>query len=297
MDFFQGPCHDFFSYLASEKGLSINTLSAYKRDLTLLLHSLKDQGVSSLQEVQERHLITFLEGMRREFYAVSSIYRALMAIKVFFRFLRKEGKLEQDITLYLDAPKLWQMIPNILSQEEMRQLMSAPDVSTEIGSRDKAILEVLYASGLRVSELCRLNLHDVQEETIRVIGKGNKERIVPIAKISIEAIDEYLSRYRTQHIEDAFGEPLFITTKNKRIDRVMVWSRIKHYASKIGIVKSISPHSLRHSFATHLLDNGADLRVIQEMLGHADISTTDRYTHLSTQTLFQKFKEFHPRSK
>jgi len=298
MDSFKEGCRDFFAYLASEKGLSTNTLEAYQRDIFLLIQFLQEQKkTSSWHDIKEENLISFLEWMRQSLYAASSIYRALMAIKVFFRFLRKEGVLDKDETLYLDSPKLWQIIPNILSEEEIKRLLEAPDSSTEIGCRDKAILEVLYASGLRVSELCRLNLHDVQEGVVRVFGKGSKERLVPIAEVSIEAVDRYLSLHRTQQIKDTWGEPLFISTKNRRIDRITVWSRIKYYTKKIGITKSISPHSFRHSFATHLLDHGADLRVIQDMLGHADISTTDRYTHLSTQKLFQKFTEFHPRSK
>ena len=296
MDFFVAPYEDFFAYLASEKGLSLNTIAAYRHDLKLLKEDLKKQGITSFEEVTEQHLIIFLEGMVHQLYATSSMYRALMAIKVFFRFLRKEELIKVDITTHLVSPKLWQLIPNVLSQEEVELLLSTPDIQTEIGCRDKAILEVLYASGLRVSELCHLNLYDVQENTLRVLGKGNKERIVPIAKISVQALDHYLSTYRQANIEDRFGEPLFVTTKNTRIHRITVWSRLKYYIKKAGIQKAISPHSLRHSFATHLLDHGADLRVIQEMLGHADISTTDRYTHISTQKLFHNFKEYHPRS-
>jgi integrase/recombinase XerD len=297
MDSFLVALEEFFSYLASEKGFSLHTIEAYKRDLKLLTNYLHSHHqIKAFQEIKEEHLIAFLEWMARELYATSSRYRALMAIKIFFRFLRKEEHLKSDATAHLEAPKLWQLIPEILSQEEVERLIKAPDSKKEIGARDKAILEVLYASGLRVSELCRLNLYDIQEDTLRVFGKGSKERVVPIAKISLEAIDTYLATYRKDKIEDPLGEPLFVSLKGKRIDRITVWTRVKYYIKKAGIDKPISPHSLRHSFATHLLDHGADLRVIQEMLGHADISTTDRYTHLSKQHLFQSFKEFHPRS-
>ena len=288
---------EFFSYLASEKGFSLHTIEAYKRDLKLLTTFLQSHHhIKSFQDIEEKHLISFLEWMTHELYATSSRCRALMAIKIFFRFLRKEEILKSDATAHLEAPKLWQLIPEILSQEEVELLIKTPDSKTKIGCRDKAILEVLYASGLRVSELCRLNLYDIQEETLKVFGKGSKERIVPIAKISLQAVDEYLLSYRKDKIEDLLGEPLFVSLKGKRIDRITVWTRIKYYIKEAGIERSISPHSLRHSFATHLLDHGADLRVIQEMLGHADISTTDRYTHLSKQHLFQSFKDFHPRS-
>jgi integrase/recombinase XerD len=296
MDLFVPLYEDFFSYLASEKGLSLNTIEAYKHDLSLLIHYTKSQGIASFQSIDEHHIVTFLEWMTHKLYATSSIYRALMTIKVFFRFLRREELMQRDITAHLPAPKLWQLIPDILSQEEIELLLQTPDVTTEIGCRDLAILEVLYASGLRVSELCHLNLYDVQEETLRVVGKGNKERIVPIAKISLKALDQYLLSYRHEHLQDHLGEPLFVTSKKMRIHRITVWARIKHYIKKAGIQKSISPHSLRHSFATHLLDHGADLRVIQEMLGHADIATTDRYTHLSHKHLLRSFKEHHPRS-
>lgn len=288
---------DFFSYLASEKGFSLHTIEAYKRDLKLLTNYLESNySIKAFKNVEEKHLINFLEWMAKQLYATSSRYRALMAIKIFFRFLRKEELLTSDATAHLEAPKLWQLIPEILSQEEVELLIKTPDANTVIGCRDKAILEVLYASGLRVSELCRLNLYDIQEETLKVFGKGSKERIVPIAKISLEAVNHYLIAYRKDKIKDSFGEPLFTTLRGKRIDRITVWNRVKYYIKKAGIDKPISPHSLRHSFATHLLDHGADLRVIQEMLGHADISTTDRYTHLSNQHMFKSFRDCHPRS-
>jgi len=283
---------DFFSYLASEKGLSPNTLEAYERDLKLFSHFLNKS--QDIRKITEQDILKFLEWMEHELYASSSRCRALMAIKVFFRFLRKEGIIEVDITAYLESPKLWQLLPNILSQEEVEKLLKAPDSKSFIGARDRAFLEVLYASGLRVSELCSLNLHDIQEDALRVVGKGRKERIVPIAKISVEAVDTYLAT-RGAGVLDALGDPLFITSKGARIGRVTVWQRIKFYVEKAGIDKNISPHSLRHSFATHLLDNGASLRVIQEMLGHADIGTTDRYTHLSTKHLMDSFHAHHPR--
>jgi integrase/recombinase XerD len=169
-------------------------------------------------------------------------------------------------------------------------LLAQPDPETALGARDKAILEVLYASGLRVSELCGLNIQDVGEEAVRVKGKGSKERIVPIAPSALQSVDHYLGKFR----EDE-EKALFIGPHGKRIDRTVVWARVKFYAKKAAISKEISPHTLRHSFATHLLENGADLRVIQEMLGHSSISTTDRYTHISRKHLHEAFEKFHPR--
>lgn len=286
----------FFSYLTGEKGLSSNTLEAYKRDLTLFASYLEKHRHPDIKAIKEESIIAFLEWMEKNGYATASIYRALMAIKTLFRFLRKEEMIKVDITAHLQAPRLWQRLPEILTPSEVEKLLAAPSLDSEIGVRDRAILEVLYASGLRASEVCRLNIYDVGEDVLRVLGKGKKERIVPIAEISLEALDRYLSEYRQEKIQDALGEPLFISNRGVRIDRITIWNRIKHYIKIAKIEKRISPHSLRHSFATHLLDNGADLRVIQEMLGHADIATTDRYTHLSQNRLMDSFQAFHPRS-
>jgi integrase/recombinase XerD len=215
---------------------------------------------------------------------------------MYFRFLRKEGLLDYDPTLHLQPPKLWQKIPDVLTEEEVERLLQAPNLETLIGLRDKAFLEVLYGSGLRVSEVCTLNLYDIKEQSIRVVGKGSKERVIPIAKVAVKAVDEYILKDHRGHIKDKQGEPLFLTVSRKRIDRVTIWARVKYYAKIIGLTKTISPHSLRHSFATHLLNHGADLRVIQELLGHADIATTDRYTHISKERLLKSFHDHHPRN-
>lgn len=281
---------DFLSCLASEKGLAQNTLVSYRRDLDMFLALLKKRSVLHLKEVREEDVIAFLAQMRADHYATSSICRSLVAVRVFFRFLKREGSIERDITLHLDAPKMWQLIPEVLTTSEVDALLNAPDLNAFSGARDRALFLVLYASGLRVSEVCGLNLQDVDDQVVRVKGKGGKERIVPIAPAAVAAIDHYLVHFRKEE-----GSALFVTEKNRRIDRILVWKRVKLYAKRAGINKPISPHTLRHSFATHLLENGADLRVIQEMLGHANIATTDRYTHISTQHLSDAFNAFHPR--
>lgn len=281
---------DFLSCLASEKGLAQNTLVSYRRDLDMFLALLKKRSVLHLKEVREEDVIAFLAQMRADHYATSSICRSLVAVRVFFRFLKREGSVERDITLHLDAPKMWQLIPEVLTTSEVDALLNAPDLNAFSGARDRALFLVLYASGLRVSEVCGLNLQDVDDQVVRVKGKGGKERIVPIAPAAVAAIDHYLVHFRKEE-----GSALFVTEKNRRIDRILVWKRVKVYAKRAGINKPISPHTLRHSFATHLLENGADLRVIQEMLGHANIATTDRYTHISTQHLSDAFNAFHPR--
>lgn len=291
----QSILSDFFSFLSSEKGFSKNTTEAYARDLALFAKSLEKQGEPSFLKVEEKHIICFLDSMQKHMYASSTIYRALMAIKTLYRFLRQESHMTSNPSKHMDSPKLWQIIPDVLTTDEVDLLLSAPSSDDFIGSRDKAIFETLYATGIRVSELCSLNIKDVFDNSVKVLGKGRKERIVPIAKASLEAIDIYLGAFRDKQCQDALGEPLFVTQKGRRIDRITVYNRIKFYAEKVGIKKNVSPHTLRHSFATHLLDNGADLRVIQEMLGHADIATTDRYTHISSQKLITSFTAFHPR--
>jgi len=238
----------------------------------------------------------FLEYLDASGYSSASSYRALMTLRMFFKFLRKEEVIYVDPTLHLDPPKLWQRLPEVLSQKEVEVLLNQPHHKEQLGSLDRAVLEVLYACGLRVSELCSLNLYDVKESAVKVKGKGGKERIVPIAKLSLKALDDYLGQFRSKRVVDKWGEPLLITPRGKRIDRVFVWTRVKVCCQQAGITKRISPHSLRHSFATHLLANGADLRIIQEMLGHADISTTDRYTHVSQQGLKHSFQKYHPRN-
>lgn len=199
-----------------------------------------------------------------------------------------------NVTLYLESPKIWQLIPEVLSVEEMERLLAQPDPETNVGSRDRAILEMLYGSGLRVSEVCGLKIHDVDDKFVKVFGKGSKERVVPVGAKAIEAVDHYLARFRDQ-TDSSRQQALFVNQRGKPIDRIFVWKMIKRYANEAGIVKNISPHTLRHSFATHLLDNGADLRVIQEMLGHASISSTDRYTHISKSRLHEAFGKFHSR--
>lgn len=280
---------EFLTFIASEKGLSLNTIEAYERDVKLLEAFLEKRQV---ENATEQDLVAFFSELKKREFASSSHYRIFMSLRVFYRFLKREKWVDQDPTLFLESPKVWQLIPEVLDLKEVEALIKAPDPQSEVGARDLAILEVLYATGIRVSELCGLKVHDIDDTAVRVKGKANKERLVPIGEKALEALDYYLLHYRTEAGEE---QPLFVTSRGKPLDRVTVWKRIKLYAKKVGIVKAISPHTLRHSFATHLLDHGADLRVTQEMLGHADIATTDRYTHLSQKRLYEAFDAFHPR--
>lgn len=282
---------DFLLYLSAEKGLSKNTLLAYRTDL---LAFLEGTNKSLVRDLTKDDVIAFLTKKQKAHHASSSISRALIAIKMFFRFLKKEEYIEKNNAESLQSPKLWQLIPEVLTESEVEALLHTPKEDTFVGSRDRAILEVLYSSGLRVSEVCALSLYDIGEGSVRVVGKGGKERIVPIASASLEKVDLYLTNFR-ENVQSKEENALFITKKGGRMGRVGVWNRVKHYALEAGIQKNISPHTLRHSFATHLLENGADLRVIQEMLGHAHISTTDRYTQISQNHLIKAFEQFHPR--
>ena len=283
---------DFLSYLGSEKGLAQNTLISYRRDIEIFLRLMKERQVEGFEAVSEEDIIAFLGALKSANYATSSICRALVAIKMLFRFLKREKVVVKDVTAHLDSPRMWQLIPEVLTIAEVEMLLNAPDAESDVGARDKAVLQVIYASGLRVSEVCGLNIQDVDDSVVRIRGKGGKERLVPVAKTAVDAIDHYITRFR--HVEGD-NPALFISDKGKRIDRVQVWKRVKFYAKSAGINKVISPHTLRHSFATHLLENGADLRVIQEMLGHSNIATTDRYTHISQRHLTEAFETFHPR--
>ena len=285
------PCiADFLDHLRSERGLSSNTISAYGRDLAAFSSFVKHLDWAS---ICSEDILSFLGSLQAKRFASSSICRRLVAIKVFFRFLKREGVIATDLGRYFETPKIWQLIPEVLQIEEVDLLLEQPKGDCRIGARDKAMLELLYATGMRVSELCGLCLNDLSDTFVKVRGKGKKERIVPVGKKAIAAVDHYLLHYRGE-VRDENG-PLFVSSRGKPVDRMSVWKQVKMYAKKAGIAKSISPHTLRHSFATHLLEGGADLRLIQDMLGHEDIGTTDRYTHVTGGRLRAAFKAFHPR--
>ncbi|MCB1113633.1 MAG: tyrosine recombinase XerD [Chlamydiia bacterium] len=275
------PLEDFTAYLASEKGVSLNTLQAYRSDV--------EKYIQSGLEIEP-----FLASLKEKGYKSSSLSRALISLKVYYKFLKREGLIAVNEVKLLQGPKLWQLIPDILSEEEMEKLLDTPPKESYVGARDRAIFELLYSSGLRVSELIQIKINDVDDTFVKVMGKGRKERVVPVGKPAIQAIDFWLSNYRDQF--DSEKNPfLFLTEKGKPMSRVEVWRQVKTWAKKAGIKKSISPHTLRHSFATHLLDHGADLRIIQEMLGHASITSTERYTHVSQTGIVSAFHKCHPR--
>lgn len=288
--FFPEAISDFIASLRSEKGLSAHTIAAYGKDVRLFADSLEKKD---WRLVSTETILAFLHFLQDKSYASASICRMLVSIKVFFRFLKKEGVISFDPGKYFDTPKLWQLIPEVLSIEEVDKLLMQPQDEDFTGCRDKAILELLYATGMRVAELCSCKITDLHDTFVKVKGKGNKERVIPVGVKAIEAIDRFLTHFRGEAEEE--GALLFVSVRGKPLDRVTVWASIKKYAAKAGLAKNVSPHTLRHSFATHLLENGADLRLIQDMLGHADIGTTDRYTHVASRRLKEAFEQFHPR--
>jgi integrase/recombinase XerD len=285
---------EFITYIDSERGLAANTLSAYRRDL-YQLHALCVREGRPWPPDAEAVVETLREAQNLGKKTTSQV-RALIAAKVFLRYLFRENHVSCDHSAVLESPKVWETIPSVLSYQELDRLLQAPDCSTDEGMRDRAILELLYGTGMRVSELCSLSIYDVTDDLVKVHGKGGKERLVPIGRQALLAVDAYLNHVR-QKSDSAVELHLFVTKRGRPLDRMIVWKMVREYVRKIGLDKRVSPHTFRHTYATHLLDAGADLRVIQELLGHAHISSTDRYTHVSRSQIREVFRTFHPRWK
>ena len=289
----------FLDYVAVERGLSENTRQAYAADLQSFTTWLQNRGVTSLNAVKREQVLDYLMDEKARALKTTSLSRRLVAIKVFFRFLQQENLLTTNVTEAMDSPQLWKILPDTLSYKEVERLLAAPQAKRKLYLRDRALLETFYASGLRVSEIASLRVEDVHFDAgyVRCIGKGNKERVVPIGESARAAIRVYLEALRPQLAErQPDVTALFLTRASRGLSRKTLWLMIKKYAHVAGITKTISPHTLRHSFASHLLANGAPLRVIQEMLGHADIATTQIYTHVDPARLKAIHEKFHPRA-
>jgi integrase/recombinase XerD len=293
---FEPEISAFLAWVQLEKGLSANTVESYEKDLVQCAVNLKDQGVGNWQSVGLEHLSTWLSSLTKKEYAASSLSRKLSAVRMLAKFLTGENKLENDFTELLANPRKARHLPDCLSIEEMERFLEAPDLNTPLGKRDRALFELMYGSGLRVSEICALpmNAIDTEEGFARIFGKGSKERVVPVGKHASEAIRNYLHGGRPQLVKDGTGGELFLSMRGKAISRKMVWVLVKEYARRAGIEKNLSPHGLRHSFATHLLMGGADVRSVQEMLGHADVGTTQIYTQVEVERLLDEHANFHP---
>ena len=288
----------FLNYLAVEKGVSLNTLDAYSGDLNRYLDYLHKQGIHDISHTTAIEVLSYLSHEKKRGQSARSMARNMSALKTFYRFLLSENMLLTDPLSNLQNPKIGDKLPNVLSLDEVDKLLDIPNPKTPRGMRDQALLEVLYAAGLRVSELVTLTLNDVNLQVgyIRVFGKGSKERIVPIGETAQKKVQSYIETARPGIMKGRKSPYLFIGNSGKNITRQAFWKMIKRYALLAGINKKISPHVLRHSFATHLLERGADLRSVQSMLGHVNISTTQIYTHVTRERLKDIHSKFHPRA-
>lgn len=291
---------DFMHFMIVEKGLAENTVASYKRDLHNYLRYLqKVELVSSWNEVTRFHILHFLNFLKQQGKSSKTIARHVASIRSFHQFLLREKFAVQDPTVHIETPKPERTLPKVLSVQEVEALLAAPKGDTPLHMRDAAMLELLYATGMRVSEMTGLNLDDLHLSMgfIKCIGKGDKERIIPVGRTASAALDRYLKEGRPKLVSKTTRtDALFLNHHGARLSRQGFWKILKALAKKANIEKDITPHTLRHSFATHLIENGADLRAVQEMLGHADISTTQIYTHVSKTRLKDVYAKFHPRA-
>ncbi|MBU8894685.1 site-specific tyrosine recombinase XerD [Corallococcus sp. H22C18031201] len=294
----EGLLDAFIAFIRAERGLSGKTVDAYAADLTVYFEDLRSRGVADVARATQEDVLAHLVTLGRRGLGRRSQARHLAALRVFHRFLVAERLADKDPTEDVDTPRSPRKLPSFLTVEEVELLLSAPDERTATGLRDKAMIEVLYATGLRVSELCGLELNAVQLTAGYLVakGKGSKERIVPLGRVAIEKVQEYLAASRPALLGKRVADALFVTPRGGGFTRQGFWKLLKRYALKVGIRKPLSPHKLRHSFATHLVERGADLRAVQQMLGHADLATTQIYTHVNSARLRSVYDEFHPRS-
>jgi integrase/recombinase XerD len=295
----ESTIHVFLSYLRVEKGLAQNTILAYGRDLKRFAEFLRKRHKQRMEDVTREDIVDFLSSLYKEKLDSRSVARYLVSLRGLYKFGMMEGTVDIDPTENLESPKVRSSLPTYLRVEEIDKLLQAPNLATPIGLRDRAMLEVLYSTGLRVSELLNLRISDVDMRMgcVRCIGKGDKERLVPIG---IEAVEQYLAQARPKFARPSSPPPhnqsLFLTSIGRRLSRVSIWKILHDYGTRLGLRGRLTPHKLRHSFATHLLEGGADLRSVQLMLGHADISTTQIYTHVVEERLKQIYKAHHPRA-
>jgi integrase/recombinase XerD len=291
---------DFLHFLIVEKGLAKNTIVSYERDLKSYLHYLQTvEQIADVNQITRIHIIQFLNHLRKEGKSAKTLARHVASLRSFHQFLLREKMADHDPSVHIESPHLERSLPKVLTLTEVEALLEAPDTSKPSGLRDAAMLELLYATGIRVSELVNLNLDDLHLTMgfLRCIGKGNKERIIPVGKTALHVLDQYLQYGRPNMQSKKYRtDALFLNHHGNRLTRQGFWKILKGLAKKANIEKELTPHTLRHSFATHLLENGADLRAVQEMLGHADISTTQIYTHVTKTRLREVYSKFHPRA-
>ncbi len=289
---------DFIFFLAVEKGLAENTLESYQRDLKKYLKFLNRREIVDFNATTKKIILEYLAEQKQSGLAVSTLTRNLASIRSFYHFLLQEQIILENPAGELESPRAEKKLPTVLSFQDIELLLDQPQPKGNIGMRDKAMLELLYATGIRVSELVSLNLDNVNLKMgfLKCEGKGNKERIVPLGSLAIKSLQEYLLNGRLKLLKQRDEKALFINQHGKRLTRQGFWKILKKYALRTGIKAEITPHTLRHSFATHLLENGADLRSVQEMLGHADISTTQIYTQVTRKKIKEIYNQTHPRA-
>ena len=291
---------EYIIYLKIERGLSANTVNSYKRDIEKYLTFLTEKKITQLDEVSRFEILDFLQTLRQSGAADNSIIRMVSSLRKFHQYLKRELIVSDDPMQLIDTPKKASTLPKAISPQAVEQLLEAPDTTTPLGVRDRTILELMYATGLRISELVNLKLSDMHLTMgfIQTMGKGEKERIIPLGEIASQWLDHYLDGARV-YLQDQSAETseyVFLNSRGKGLSRQGVWKKVKQLALEAGIDQNVTPHTLRHSFATHLLENGADLRMVQELLGHADISTTQIYTHITKTRLKQVYSDYHPRA-
>lgn len=290
---------DYIEFLDVEKGLSRNSIVSYKNDLEEFAHSIGEKGRNNISAVSSSDIRLFIAGLRDRKLALSTITRKIVSVRNFFRFLVKSRAISNDPASNIESPKPWRKLPDVLSVEEIESIITRPGRNTPLELRNSAILELLYSCGLRVSELTSLLVNDIdlQSGLMKATGKGSKERLVPVGEEALEVISKYLSEAR--HIfqkKDITSRKLFLNRSGKGLSRQAVWKLIKQYCRDAGVNKKVTPHTFRHSFATHMIERGADLRSVQMLLGHSDISTTQIYTHISLTRMKEVYRKFHPRS-
>ena len=288
----------FINYLIVECGLSRNTILSYSHDLQLFTNFLLSKKISDFNDVRPGTITSFIISEKKRGLSITSITRTIVSTRMLYRFLLSEGKLQKNPLTTIDSPKLWKRLPIVLSVDKVDNLLSVPDMKTKLGVRNRAILELLYATGARVSEVTAIQMDWINLEYgyVKCRGKGSKERIVPLGTKAIESIQNYLKVSRPEIKNSQHSPYLFLSKAGKPLRRENIWKIVRNCALRAGIHEHISPHKLRHSFATHLLENGADIRSVQEMLGHVNISTTQIYTHVSKRHLKAVHQQFHPRA-
>ncbi|MCD8820121.1 site-specific tyrosine recombinase XerD [Staphylococcus gallinarum] len=289
---------EYLRFIQLEKGLSTNTIGAYKRDLTKYANYLDENKITHIDFVDRQTIQQCLGSLHDEGASSKSLARFVSTVRSFHQFALREKYAAKDPTVLIETPKYDKKLPDVLEINEVIALLETPDLSKNNGYRDRTMLELLYATGMRVSELIHIELDDVNliMGFVKVFGKGNKERIVPLGEAVIEYLTHYIENIRPQLLKRTVTPVLFLNMHGKPLSRQAIWKMIKQNGIKANIKKTLTPHTLRHSFATHLLENGADLRAVQEMLGHSDISTTQLYTHVSKSQIRKMYNEFHPRA-